>query len=95
MEFLFNSLVELITQTATNLPPDVRKAMAHVLDEEKPDTQAGQALSIIANNVDMAAAVDVVGRAVAWSCATIARAVQSCAARRQFAIIAARAVTCA
>lgn len=55
MEFLFNSLVELITQTATNLPPDVRKAMGHVLDEEKPDTQAGQALSIIANNVDMAA----------------------------------------
>jgi fumarate hydratase class I len=55
MEFLFNSLVELITQTATNLPPDVRAAMGHVLDEEKPDTQAGQALSIIANNIDMAA----------------------------------------
>ena len=56
MEFLFNSLVELITQTATNLPPDVRAAMGHVLDAEKPDTQAGQALSIIANNIDMAAA---------------------------------------
>jgi fumarate hydratase class I len=55
MEFLFNSLVELITQTATNLPPDVRTAMGHVLDDEKPDTQAGQALSIIANNIDMAA----------------------------------------
>lgn len=55
MEFLFNSLVELITQTATNLPPDVRAAMGHVLDDEKPDTQAGQALSIIANNIDMAA----------------------------------------
>ncbi len=55
MEFLFNSLVELITQTATNLPPDVRAAMGHVLDTEKTDTQAGQALSIIANNIDMAA----------------------------------------
>jgi fumarate hydratase class I len=56
MQFLFNSLVELITQTATNLPPDVRAAMGHVLDTEKTDTQAGQALSIIANNIDMAAA---------------------------------------
>lgn len=55
MEFLFNSLVELVTQTATNLPPDVRAAMAHVLDVEAPETQSGQALSIIANNVDMAA----------------------------------------
>ncbi|MBM3785748.1 MAG: fumarate hydratase [Acidobacteria bacterium] len=55
MEFLFNSLVELITQTSTNLPPDVRKAMAHALDHETPDTQADQALNIIANNIDMAA----------------------------------------
>jgi len=55
MDFLFNSLVELIMQTSTNLPPDVRKAMAHALDVEKPDTQGGQALSIIANNIDMAA----------------------------------------
>ncbi len=28
MQFLHNSLVELITQTATNLPPDVRAATA-------------------------------------------------------------------
>lgn len=55
MEFLHSSLVELITQTATNLPPDVRQAMAHVLDVEAPDTQSGQALSIIATNIDMAA----------------------------------------
>lgn len=55
MDFLFNSLVELITQTSTNLPPDVRKAMSHALDIEKPETQGGQALSIIANNIDMAA----------------------------------------
>jgi fumarate hydratase, class I len=55
MEFLFNSLVELVTQTATNLPPDVRAAMSHVLDIETPDTQSSQALNIIANNIDMAA----------------------------------------
>lgn len=29
--------------------------MGHVLEDEQPDTQAGQALSIIANNIDMAA----------------------------------------
>ena len=28
MEFLVNSLLELVTQTSTNLPPDVRAAMA-------------------------------------------------------------------
>ena len=28
MQFLKNSLLELITQTSTNLPPDVRAAMA-------------------------------------------------------------------
>jgi len=55
MEFLFNSLVELITRTATDLPPDVRAAMGHVLDVEQPETQSGQALSIIADNIDMAA----------------------------------------
>jgi fumarate hydratase, class I len=55
MEFLFDSLVELITQTSTNLPPDVREAMSHVLDAEKPGSQASQALNIIATNVDMAA----------------------------------------
>ena len=40
MEFLQNSLVELITQTATNLPPDVRAAMSAAGVHEKPDTQA-------------------------------------------------------
>ena len=55
MQFLESSLIELITQTATNLPPDVRQAMGVALDQEKPDTQASQALNIIANNIDMAA----------------------------------------
>ncbi|HXJ42023.1 MAG TPA: fumarate hydratase [Bryobacteraceae bacterium] len=54
MHFLASSLVELITQTATNLPPDVRAAMAAAGAAEKPNTQASQALNIIFANVDMA-----------------------------------------
>jgi fumarate hydratase class I len=55
MQFLQSSLVELITETSTNLPPDVRAAMALTGPAEKPDTQASQALGIIFNNIDMAA----------------------------------------
>src|SRR5713101_7328768 len=54
MEFLFNSLLELITQTSTNLPPDVRAAMSLAAGSETPDTQSSQALDIILANVDMA-----------------------------------------
>ena len=54
MEFLANSLLELITQTSTNLPPDVRAAMAAVANDETPGTQSSQALDIILSNVDMA-----------------------------------------
>ena len=54
MEFLFNSLLELITQTSTNLPPDVRAAMGLALERETPGTQSHQALSIMATNTDMA-----------------------------------------
>src|SRR4026209_2988093 len=54
MEFLRNSLLELITQTSTNLPPDVRAAMSLAGSAEIPATQASQALSIIAGNIDMA-----------------------------------------
>ena len=55
MEFLADSLLELITQTSTNLPPDVRAAMSIAANEETPDTQSSQALDIIASNIDMAA----------------------------------------
>src|SRR5271170_563859 len=55
MQFLHESLVELITQTSTNLPPDVRHAMGIAIAGETPGTQASQALSIIASNIDMAA----------------------------------------
>ena len=54
MQFLSNSLVELITQTSTNLPPDVRAAMASVTAAEPGGTQASQALNVIASNIDMA-----------------------------------------
>src|SRR5579862_7556562 len=55
MQFLHESLVELITQTSTNLPPDVRQAMGIAIASETPGTQSSQALSIIASNIDMAA----------------------------------------
>jgi len=55
MEFLEESLIELITQTSSNLPPDVRAAMGLAIANETPHTQASQALSIIASNIDMAA----------------------------------------
>jgi fumarate hydratase class I len=54
MNFLKDSFIELITQTSTNLPPDVRAAMGHALEDEISGTQASQALGIIATNIDMA-----------------------------------------
>lgn len=54
MQFLHTSLLELITQTSANLPPDVRAAMAHMLEIEQPGSQSHQALSVIARNIDMA-----------------------------------------
>ncbi len=54
MPFLEENLIELITQTSTNLPPDVRQAMGVAIDGETPGTQSSQALSIIASNIDMA-----------------------------------------
>ncbi len=55
MEFLATSLLELITQTSTNLPPDVRAAMSIAANTEAPGTQSSQALDIILSNIDMAA----------------------------------------
>src|SRR5215470_551609 len=54
MEFLAASLLELITQTSTNLPPDVRAAMSLTAAQETPKTQSSQALDIILTNIDMA-----------------------------------------
>src|SRR6202008_461196 len=54
MQSFKDSLIKLITQTSTNLPPDVRKAMAEALGAEDPSSRAGTALSVIATNIDMA-----------------------------------------
>ena len=54
MEFFRESMLELITQTSTNLPPDVRAAMGLAVKNETPNTQSSQALNIIAENIDMA-----------------------------------------
>jgi fumarate hydratase class I len=54
MQFFRESMTELIIQTSTNLPPDVRQAMRQALEIESPSTQSGQALSIIGQNIDMA-----------------------------------------
>src|SRR5580658_3175383 len=54
MELLTGSLLELIAQTSTNLPPDVRAAMGIAVHDETPHTQSAQALNIILSNIDMA-----------------------------------------
>ena len=52
------SMVDLITRTATDLPPDVRAAMQAAFATEDPATRAGQALTIIAQNIDQAASCE-------------------------------------
>lgn len=54
MQNLQSSLLALVTETATNLPEDVRRAMARAAATEKGGTQAAQALAIIVRNIDMA-----------------------------------------
>src|SRR3954447_20177537 len=53
-----DSMVRLIARTSTDLPPDVRKAMGLALKTEEPATRAGQALTIIAQNIDQAASCE-------------------------------------
>ena len=53
-----DSMIELITRTSTDLPPDVRAAMRAAVRAEEPDTRGGQALRIIAQNIDQAAGCD-------------------------------------
>src|SRR6267154_1249858 len=51
----FDSVLQLIVKTSTDLPPDVRAAMKHSLVAEPEGTRASQALTIIAQNIDLAA----------------------------------------
>ncbi len=48
------SILNLVTETATNLPPDVRRAMQQAMHVETPGTQSALALQTIAVNIDMA-----------------------------------------
>ena len=47
-------MVSLIVKTSTDLPPDVRAAMAMARAQEPAATQSSQALAIIAQNIDLA-----------------------------------------
>src|SRR5258706_2200287 len=50
----FDSVLSLIVRTSTDLPPDVRAAMKVAMGQEDSATQSGQALAIIAENIDLA-----------------------------------------
>ncbi len=54
MQAFLDSMVTLVTETSTNLPPDVRAAMKRATQAEQADSRAGQSLSIIAENIDQA-----------------------------------------
>ena len=51
----FDSVLQLIVRTSTDLPPDVRAAMKIARSAEPDATRASQALTIIAQNIDLAA----------------------------------------
>jgi len=48
------SILALISETSTNLPPDVRRALKWAIERETPGTQASLALQTMAINTDMA-----------------------------------------
>src|SRR3954451_13865778 len=50
----FDSVLQLIVRTSTDLPPDVRAAMKSALGAEPDGTRSSQALTIIAQNIDLA-----------------------------------------
>jgi fumarate hydratase class I len=54
MENFKKSILNLIIETSTNLPPDIRDAINKARELEEKDTQASLALQTIAINVDMA-----------------------------------------
>jgi fumarate hydratase class I len=58
MTAFVDSMLELITRTSTDLPPDVRAAMTQAVGAEAAGSRSGQALAIIAQNIDQAAACE-------------------------------------
>jgi fumarate hydratase class I len=55
MQNFQSSIYELIVRTSTDLPADVRAAMDAALEREPAARQSGQALAVIATNIDQAA----------------------------------------
>src|SRR4029450_13650968 len=51
----FDSVLQLIVRTSTDLPPVVRAAMKVAMHQEQTGTQSSQALAVIAQNIDLAA----------------------------------------
>src|SRR5262245_27062232 len=51
----FDSVLDLVVRTSTDLPPDVRAAMKVAMDQEREGSQSSQALAVIAQNIDLAA----------------------------------------
>jgi fumarate hydratase class I len=47
-------MIALITETSSNLPSDVRRAIAAAIDRERPETRADLAMTTISLNIDMA-----------------------------------------
>ncbi len=50
----FDSVLSLVVRTSTDLPPDVRAAMKVAMGQEQAGTQSAQALTVIAQNIDLA-----------------------------------------
>jgi fumarate hydratase class I len=54
MKAFKESILKLITETSTKLPPDVRRAIRTAQEKEDSGTRAALALSTIAHNIEMA-----------------------------------------
>ncbi|HWL11856.1 MAG TPA: fumarate hydratase, partial [Ureibacillus sp.] len=54
LQTLEKSLYDLVTETSTNLPKDVRRAIKKAKDAENAGTRAAMSLDTIANNIVMA-----------------------------------------
>src|SRR5438552_11238956 len=54
LPYFFESVLQLVVRTSTDLPPDVRAAMKTARDAEPDGTRSSQALTIIAQSIDLA-----------------------------------------
>lgn len=54
MQNFKDSIYKLIVETSTNLPPDVRRAIAAAMERERPGSRSALVLQTIALNIDMA-----------------------------------------